>query len=169
MPNPAWPSIMSRSHGNISRSVVFIAEMAGVFKPDTAIYHIAAHYLGLEPAEIMMVAGHKYDIWAASGLGFRTAFVARPFGFGRQGIVDIPRCRPSFGLSSHPRNRRQDVALISTRQDSSRAITAERRPSIQRRTKGGKISRVSAHTDWNLATVSSTTSKTSAAPTSSLS
>ena len=35
---------------------VFAAEMAGVFKPDPAIYGMAATYLGLEPAEIMMVA-----------------------------------------------------------------------------------------------------------------
>lgn len=67
---------------------VFTAEMAGVFKPDPAIYHMAAQYLGLEPAQIMMVASHKYDIRAASGLGFQTAFVARPLEFGPGGVVD---------------------------------------------------------------------------------
>ena len=61
---------------------IFAAEMAGVFKPDPAIYRMAATYLGLDPAEIMMVASHKYDIRAAGGLGFRTAFVARPMEFG---------------------------------------------------------------------------------------
>jgi len=61
---------------------IFAAEMAGVFKPDPAIYRMAATYLGHDPAEIMMVASHKYDIRAAGGLGFRTAFVARPLEFG---------------------------------------------------------------------------------------
>jgi 2-haloacid dehalogenase len=68
---------------------VFAAEMAGVFKPDPAIYRMAATYLGLDPAEIMMVASHKYDIEAAGGLGFQTAFVARPLEFGVDGDADV--------------------------------------------------------------------------------
>jgi 2-haloacid dehalogenase len=80
---------------NISKSAalpwdaIFAAEMAGVFKPDPAIYHMAATYLGLEPAEIMMVTSHKYDIRAAGSLGFRTAFVARPLEFGVGHTVDV--------------------------------------------------------------------------------
>ena len=68
---------------------VFAAEMAGVFKPDPAIYRMAATYLGLDPAEIMMVASHKYDIRAAGRLGFATAFVARPLEFGAGGDADV--------------------------------------------------------------------------------
>lgn len=68
---------------------IFAAEMAGVFKPDPAIYRMAATYLGLDPDEIMMVASHKYDIRAAGGLGFRTAFVARPLEFGVGGEADV--------------------------------------------------------------------------------
>jgi len=68
---------------------IFAAEMAGVFKPDPAIYRMAATYLGLEPAEIMMVASHKYDIRAAGRLGFATAFVARPLEFGADGQADV--------------------------------------------------------------------------------
>ena len=68
---------------------IFAAEMAGVFKPEPAIYRMAATYLGLEPAEIMMVASHKYDIRAAGELGFRTAFVARPLEFGVDGDADV--------------------------------------------------------------------------------
>jgi 2-haloacid dehalogenase len=68
---------------------IFAAEMAGVFKPDPAIYRMAATYLGLEQAEIMMVASHKYDIRAAGNLGFRTAFVARPLEFGVDGEADV--------------------------------------------------------------------------------
>lgn len=68
---------------------VFAAEMAGVFKPDPAIYRMAATYLRLEPAEIMMVASHKYDLRAAGVLGFRTAFVARPLEFGSGSVADV--------------------------------------------------------------------------------
>ncbi len=68
---------------------IFAAEMAGVFKPDPAIYRMAATYLGLDPAEIMMVASHKYDIRAAARLGFATAFVARPLEFGAGGDADV--------------------------------------------------------------------------------
>lgn len=68
---------------------IFAAEMAGVFKPDPAVYRMAATYLGLQPAEIMMVASHKYDIRAAARLGFRTAFIARPLEFGVGGAVDV--------------------------------------------------------------------------------
>lgn len=68
---------------------IFTAEMAGVFKPDPFVYQMAANYLGLPPAEIMMVACHKYDIRAAAGLGFRTAFVARPLEFGAGADADV--------------------------------------------------------------------------------
>jgi 2-haloacid dehalogenase len=68
---------------------IFTAEMAGVFKPAAQVYHMAATYLGLTPAEIMMVASHKYDIRAASALGFQTAFVARPLEFGIGGGADV--------------------------------------------------------------------------------
>ncbi|MCV7091120.1 haloacid dehalogenase type II [Mycobacterium interjectum] len=68
---------------------VFAAEMAGVFKPDPAVYHLAATYLGLDHGEIMMVASHKYDIRAAGRLGFATAFVARPLEFGADGDADV--------------------------------------------------------------------------------
>ncbi|OBA57768.1 haloacid dehalogenase, type II [Mycobacterium sp. 1100029.7] len=68
---------------------IFAAEMAGVFKPEPAIYRMAATYLGLDPADIMMVACHKYDIRAAAGLGFATAFVARPLEFGVDGDADV--------------------------------------------------------------------------------
>lgn len=68
---------------------IFAAEMARAFKPDPAIYRMAATYLGLDAADIMMVASHKYDIRAAGRLGFRTAFVARPLEFGVGGDADV--------------------------------------------------------------------------------
>ncbi|MBJ8348183.1 haloacid dehalogenase type II [Antrihabitans sp. YC2-6] len=79
---------MSKTAG-LPWDAIFTAEMAQAFKPDPAVYAMAATYLGLRPADIMMVASHKYDIRAAAALGFRTAFVARPLEFGPDGAVDL--------------------------------------------------------------------------------
>jgi 2-haloacid dehalogenase len=54
------------------------AEVARHYKPQPQAYLTTAALLGLEPAQCMMVAAHNGDLAAASGLGFRTAFVARP-------------------------------------------------------------------------------------------
>ena len=78
---------MSKRAG-LAWEAIFTAEMAGAFTPDPATYRMAATYLGLEPAEIMMVASHKYDIRAAARLGFRTAFVARALELGVAADVD---------------------------------------------------------------------------------
>ena len=70
---------------------IFAAEMAGVFKPDPAIYRMAATYLGLDPAEIMMVASHKYDIRAAGESWFSD-------GLRRASVGIRPRRRCGRGL-----------------------------------------------------------------------
>ncbi|AYF74229.1 haloacid dehalogenase type II [Nocardia yunnanensis] len=75
-------------HGDLPWHAIFAAEMVGAFKPDPRTYGLAARYLGLEPAEIMMVASHKYDIRAAKQLGFATAFVARPLEYGDPALGD---------------------------------------------------------------------------------
>ncbi|MGV9677756.1 haloacid dehalogenase type II [Nocardia sp. NPDC003482] len=75
-------------HADLPWHAVFTAEMANAFKPDPRTYHLAATYLGLPPADIMMVACHKYDIRAAAALGFRTAFVARPYEYGDITLAD---------------------------------------------------------------------------------
>jgi 2-haloacid dehalogenase len=54
------------------------AEIARHYKPQPEVYLNAAELLGLQPAECMMVAAHNGDLAAASRLGFRTGFVARP-------------------------------------------------------------------------------------------
>jgi len=57
---------------------VISCDMMGVYKPRPEAYLTAAQWLGLEPAEILMVACHNHDLLAAGAVGFRTAFVARP-------------------------------------------------------------------------------------------
>jgi 2-haloacid dehalogenase len=76
-------------HAGLQWDAVFTAEMAQAFKPNPAVYHMAATYLGVPLAEIMMVASHKYDLRAAARLSCQTAFVARPLELGVGGAVDI--------------------------------------------------------------------------------
>lgn len=85
-------------HGDLPWHAVFAAEMAGVFKPDPAAYHLANHYLGLPATDIMMVASHKYDLRAARALGFRTAFVLRPLEYGDPALADLTP-DPEFDLT----------------------------------------------------------------------
>jgi 2-haloacid dehalogenase len=74
--------------GQLPWHAIFTAEMACAFKPDPRAYLMAAHYLGYETENIMMVASHKYDIRAAAKLGFATAFIARPLEYGDPALTD---------------------------------------------------------------------------------
>ncbi len=61
---------------------ILSAELAKRYKPDPAVYRMAADLLGVAPQEIMMVAAHPEDLKAAAGVGLRTAFVHRPLEHG---------------------------------------------------------------------------------------
>ena len=65
------------------------AEVARHYKPQPEAYLTTAALLGLEPAQCMMVAAHNGDLAAASALGFRTAFVARPTEYGPGQAKDV--------------------------------------------------------------------------------
>jgi 2-haloacid dehalogenase len=54
------------------------AEIARRYKPEPEVYLTAADLLGVSPGECLMVAAHNGDLAAASTIGFRTAFIARP-------------------------------------------------------------------------------------------
>jgi len=64
-------------------------EVARHYKPQPEAYLSTADYLGLQPGQCMMVAAHNYDLVAASRLGFRTAFVARPTEYGPNQTKDL--------------------------------------------------------------------------------
>ena len=68
---------------------VLTAELARAYKPAPAVYRLAADYLELPPAAMMMVACHKYDLHAAGTFGMKTAFVTRPLEFGPDGTPDL--------------------------------------------------------------------------------
>ncbi|RBY89875.1 haloacid dehalogenase type II [Blastococcus sp. TF02A-26] len=54
------------------------AEVVGHYKPDAEVYDSAPRLLGLEPAQVLMVAAHTSDLAAARQRGLRTAYVHRP-------------------------------------------------------------------------------------------
>jgi 2-haloacid dehalogenase len=75
-------------HGALPWDAIFTSEMVETFKPDPRTYKLALRYLGISAADAMMVACHKYDLYAAHALGMKTAFVTRPLEFGPDGSVD---------------------------------------------------------------------------------
>ena len=68
---------------------VLSAELFRHYKPDPEAYLGAAQVLGLPPQEVMMVAAHKDDLFAAKACGLRTAFVRRPLEFGPKVRMDV--------------------------------------------------------------------------------
>ena len=75
---------VSRRNG-VTWDAVISCEMIGVYKPHPQAYATAARWLGLQPAQILMVACHNFDLNAAKDAGFRTAFVRRPDEWGPEG------------------------------------------------------------------------------------
>jgi 2-haloacid dehalogenase len=69
-------------HGDLRFDCLISAELARVYKPAPEVYLTAARLLGVEPAELMLVAAHPLDLRAARAAGLRTAFVERPLELG---------------------------------------------------------------------------------------
>lgn len=80
-------------HAGLPWDVILGAEVAGHYKPQPEAYLAAARLLALPPAQCMMVAAHNDDLAAASRLGFRTAFIARPTEYGPGQTKDVAATR----------------------------------------------------------------------------
>jgi 2-haloacid dehalogenase len=78
---------VSRRNG-IDWDAVIPCEMLRVYKPLPDAYRRTAAFLAVEPGEILMVACHNFDLDAARGVGYRTAFVHRPDEWGPAGPPD---------------------------------------------------------------------------------
>ncbi|HTW50352.1 MAG TPA: haloacid dehalogenase type II [Stellaceae bacterium] len=78
---------VSRKNG-IDWDAVIACEMLRVYKTRPEAYQRAARLLQVPPAEILMVACHNFDLDAARGEGYRTAFVRRPDEWGPAGPPD---------------------------------------------------------------------------------
>ncbi len=83
---------VSRRNG-IDWDAIISCEAIGYYKPDPRAYRQTAQWLALEPADILMVACHNFDLDAARSCGFRTAFVRRPAEWG---------CEPPPDPHPHP-------------------------------------------------------------------
>ena len=64
-------------YANLPWDAVFGADLFRTYKPAPAVYKSAVDYLGLQPAEVLMVAAHNEDLQAAQKQGLRTCFVHR--------------------------------------------------------------------------------------------
>ena len=72
----------------ITWDVIISCEMIGSYKPHAIAYETAARWMNLQPAQILMVACHNFDLNAAHRAGMRTAFVRRPDEWGPEGPPD---------------------------------------------------------------------------------
>lgn len=70
-------------HAGLPWDCVLSGELIHKYKPDPDVYRMAARLLGVETAELMMVAAHPPDLRAASRAGLRTAYVPRPLEHGQ--------------------------------------------------------------------------------------
>jgi 2-haloacid dehalogenase len=72
----------------IAWDAVIACEMLRVYKTRPEAYQRAAQLLQTPPGEIVMVACHNFDLDAARGEGYRTAFIRRPDEWGPAGPPD---------------------------------------------------------------------------------
>jgi 2-haloacid dehalogenase len=67
---------------------ILSAQLARAYKPAERAYLTVVELLDVEPAEVLMVAAHQWDIHAARNAGLHTAFLERPLEKGPQGTAD---------------------------------------------------------------------------------
>jgi 2-haloacid dehalogenase len=75
---------------NLGWDCILSAELMRHYKPDREVYLGAADLLGLAPQQVMMVAAHVQDLDAARAAGLSTAYVHRPYEFGRERPAALP-------------------------------------------------------------------------------
>ncbi len=80
--------IDTAKRNGLSWDAVISCEAIGKYKILPESYQTAAKFLQLQPNEICMVACHNFDLDAAKGVGFKTAFVKRPDEWGSEGPPD---------------------------------------------------------------------------------
>lgn len=67
---------------------ILSSELVKSYKPEPKVYQMAADLLSLPACQVMMVAAHKFDLQAATGVGMKSAFVPRPKEWGAKGKGD---------------------------------------------------------------------------------
>jgi 2-haloacid dehalogenase len=69
-------------HAGLPWDCVLSGELIGKYKPDPEVYRMAARLLGVDTAELMLVAAHPPDLKGAQRAGLKTAYVPRPLEHG---------------------------------------------------------------------------------------
>jgi len=87
---------VSRRNG-ILWDAVISCEMLRIYKTQPEAYRLAARLLAVAPGNILMVACHNFDLNAARGDDYRTAFIRRPDEWGPAGPPD-PMPNPACDL-----------------------------------------------------------------------
>jgi 2-haloacid dehalogenase len=85
-------------HAGLPWDCIISAELFHAYKPKPEVYLGAAHLLGLEPGQAMMVAAHASDLEAARAVGLCTAYVPRPLEYGEGSTTGEPATPPSFDV-----------------------------------------------------------------------
>jgi 2-haloacid dehalogenase len=96
--NVALLNNMAKNAG-LPWDLILSAEIFHHYKPEPEVYLGAADMLGLQPAEVMMVAAHKDDLRAAARQGLRTALVLRPNEYGKDRHPDLSP-EPAFDINA---------------------------------------------------------------------
>ena len=76
-------------YSSLNWDVILGAEVVGHYKPEPEAYQKACSALNLKITECLMVAAHDDDLKAASLQGMKTAYVHRPFEYGREKLFDL--------------------------------------------------------------------------------
>ncbi|MCL5026112.1 MAG: haloacid dehalogenase type II [Chloroflexi bacterium] len=56
---------------------VISVQEVGLFKPNPAVYRMAARVLGAEPCQLLMVSANSFDVMGARASGYRGAYINR--------------------------------------------------------------------------------------------
>jgi 2-haloacid dehalogenase len=101
-------------HGHLPFDCILSAEVFKAYKPDPAAYLGVARVFDVAPEEVMLVAAHHEDLAGARQCGLQTAYVERPWEFGRAHPKDVS-ARPENTL--HAQDFVHLARLLSGRQD----------------------------------------------------
>ena len=90
-------------YSNLNWDVILGGEVVGHYKPEPEAYLKSCKALNLDPSECLMVAAHDDDLKAASLQGMKTAYVHRPFEYGKDKLFDIAE------VNDYKGNRNWDI------------------------------------------------------------
>jgi 2-haloacid dehalogenase len=76
-------------HGGLPWDCIFSADVVRHYKPDAEMYQGVAAFLGLSPAQVMVVAAHNGDLRHARKNGLRTGYIHRPVEYGPNQSKDL--------------------------------------------------------------------------------